>query len=83
MTTLTTTDRGGGLLAVYAGRARIGYAIPSAVRDCWIWEVNLMSEQSRGFPRGFALDRETALEKIEETFGRWCEAAGLERRREP
>ena len=80
MTKLTTTDRGGGLLAVYAGRARIGYAMPSTLRGYWIWEVNLMSEQTRGFPRGYANDRESALARIDETFRRWYEAAGLEMR---
>ncbi len=80
MTSLTTTDRGGGLLAVYSGRARIGYVIPSTLRACWIWELNLVSEQIKGFPRGFANDREAALQKIEETFERWFAAAGLERR---
>lgn len=79
MTSLTTTSRGGGLEAVYSGRARVGYIMPSTLKGCWIWEVGLVSEQIRGFPRGFARDRDAAIARCDEVFLRWCEAAGVRR----
>jgi hypothetical protein len=84
--TLATREARGEVLAVYAGRARIGYLCPSSTRlpdeklsaePSWLWEISLVSEQARGHPRGREPTREAALARCEEVFALWCRAAGL------
>lgn len=82
MSRLSTRAVASGVLAVYAGRARVGYLTPrDDDRLPWHHELILVSEQMRGHPQGHATTREAALEALETTLERWMDAAGMEWRR--
>ena len=70
-----TTRTSSGILAVYCGRARVGYVASSEAGH--LWELCLVSEQMQGHPRGRAPTREIALEQMERTLRAWMRAAGV------
>jgi len=59
----------------YSNRARIGYIKQSG--DEWFWELSLLSEQFKGYPRGFSASRDGAQADVTRMFAAWCRAAGL------
>ena len=75
---LSTRETRGDAIAVYCGRAKIGYIAPACRRPDYIWELILVSEQMGGHPRGYATSREAALTAMEETLEHWMRAAGME-----
>jgi hypothetical protein len=75
--TRLTTRVSSGILAVYCGRAKVGYVAPGTRGD-FIWELILVSEQLRGHPRGLAPTREAAIEKLDGLLRAWMQAAGVE-----
>jgi hypothetical protein len=77
-TTGLNTKKEGRFHTVYSLRAKIGYYhAPISDSGLWFWELSLVSEQLRGYPRGHATTEQAALSAIEEFFLRWCAAAGL------
>jgi hypothetical protein len=74
---LTTRSASGNATAVYSGRARVGYLVPSGNGLEYLWELTMTSEQMRGHPRGRSPTRELALADLELVFAAWCRAANL------
>ncbi len=74
----TSPSRAAPAEIVWRGKCRIGYLCPSARGAEWHWELCLVSEKSRGHPRGLGKDRDAALEALRERFAAWCRAAELE-----
>lgn len=66
---------------LHCGRARVGSLQKRLSSGYWIWELHLISDASRGHPRGVAASAEEATRHASERFEQWLEAAGLQRRR--
>lgn len=72
--TIYTTTKGA-LTTIWSNRVKIGYIHNTA--GGWYWELLLVSEQFKGYPRGAATTMQEAVANAEKYFRLWCVAAGL------
>lgn len=66
--------------AIYAGLCRIGY-IQARNQGGFLWNISLVDPKG-GAAVGVADDLETARRDVARAFAAWCEAAGLEEKRQ-
>jgi hypothetical protein len=77
MITTQNLKKDGSGVVVFSERVRIGY-INKGKDNIWLWELILLSEQFKGYPRGISDTKEDALNGLSDMFVKWCKAAGLE-----
>jgi hypothetical protein len=70
---LSTVSASGGALAVFLGRARVGYLV--AADEDWMWEVTVRSDAARGHPRGRGT-REECERRFLGVLRAWLSACG-------